>query len=69
VAVIGSVAAGEFRRAAFTMASHRGWDIAAACGGAIAVLAYLTTGARARAAAAMAGAEAPADPALDRSGT
>ena len=49
--IIDSGGTGRLHRAAFTMASHTGWDIAVACGLAIAVLAYLTTGARARAAA------------------
>jgi hypothetical protein len=50
--VIRSDGTGRLQRAAFTMASHSGWDIAVACGLAIAVIAYLTTGARARARAA-----------------
>ena len=64
IAIIGSVVAAGVGRAgtgrggsghtsqafrvAFTTASHAGWDIAIACGLAVAVLGYLTTGATSR---------------------
>jgi EmrB/QacA subfamily drug resistance transporter len=50
VAVIGSVASSPAARgtAGFVAASHTGWDIAAACGLAIAAIGYLTTGPRAQ---------------------
>jgi EmrB/QacA subfamily drug resistance transporter len=47
----GAVNASQILRVAFTTASHTGWDLAAASGLAIAVLAYVTTSKRARATA------------------